>query len=109
MCSLIIIFMVLEAPLASSRSETFDHLSMLFIFTVWLVIQVWYIVRVCQFHRATAKQMQFKAIAEAMRQQKRTRLQMKMSSCRRSGGHLARGTQVEPILAPTVVKPGGAL
>lgn len=79
MCSIIIILMVLEAPLASNWSNNFDVVSMCIILGMWFVIQIWYTVRVFQFHRETARQMHLKNIAETIRQQQSTKLQQRMS------------------------------
>ena len=68
MCSLIIILVVLEAPLAKDLSDTFDFVSHYSAFGLWLMIQIWYIRRVYQFRRETARQMQLRSVAETLRQ-----------------------------------------
>ena len=111
MCSITIILMVLQAPLASSLSHEFDTTSMMCVFTLWLFIQVWFVLRVCQFLRATHRQMQHKYVAETMRLQCNTQLQMNglsaLTSFRRPRGATVAPT-LASALASTLAKPNGA-
>ena len=86
MCSLTIILMVVQAPLASKLGHSFDIVSSLGIFVMWLLVQGWYVVCVRQFNRTTRRQMQLSTIAEAMRQQRSSELQKLKSSMRRRRG-----------------------
>jgi len=117
MCSMIIILMVVESPLALTFGNYFDVISMFFILALWLVIQIWYAVRVCQFHRETARQMHLKTIAETIRQQQSTKLQQSMTkvaaACRLAKlASTSPSVQVAPSLAPAAgpaaVKPSDA-
>lgn len=79
MCSAIIILVVLEAPLASGRSHNFDVTAMCVICFLWLIIQIWYVVRVCQFLRENARQMHLMTIAETIRNQQKVKLQQSLT------------------------------
>ena len=59
---------------------------------MWLVIQIWYIVRVYQFHRETARQMHLKTIAETIRVKEST------STSKLQTGHCAQPARLLYLL-----------
>ena len=79
MCSCIIILVVLEAPLASHFDHNFDVTATCAIGFLWLLIQIWYIVRVCQFLKENARQMHLMTIAETIRNQQKVKLQQSLT------------------------------
>ena len=73
------VLVVLEAPLASHFDHTFDVTATCAIGFLWLLIQIWYIVRVCQFLRENARQMHLMTIAETIRNQQKIKLQQSLT------------------------------